>query len=860
MMQQEDHISLPASARLQEGLSEVEARSRLAEHARRSRTPRASRSYWDIIRENVFTFINICLFGLGLTLLLLGRVGDALVSTGVISLNVLVSVVQEVRAKRTLDRIAQLTRPTATVIRDGTERTIAPESLVTGDVIVARPGDQIVVDGLLGGPSKIAVDESLLTGESNPVAKQPGDTVYAGTFCVTGTGRYVAEQVGEASLASQITTGARAFRRVLTPLQQEIYLVLRIVLLIVVYFEFLLVLMSILRQVNFAESVENSTIVAGLVPNGLFLSIAVAYALGAVRILRFGALVQQANAIESLSHVNILCLDKTGTLTANRLQVDDLHPLGSVSQTELAAALGALAAGATSRNKTTEALASAFPSTHREVLAEIPFSSARKWSAILFGNDAVREEPGKDRAGEPLPAVVGGVYALGAPEMLRRYLQGAADPGSIEWEVIAVQIRGLAEQGLRVLLVAHQPAASGLVDRGDDSELPSNMRPLGLVALRDELRPEAQETLAAFIRSGVRPKIISGDDPGTVTSLAREVGLAVLDKQVISGPMLEQMSDAEFAVAAESTVIFGRITPQQKARLVASLRDQGFYVAMIGDGVNDVLSLKQAHLAIAMQGGSQAARSVADVVLMQDSFAVLVPAVIEGQRIQSGMQDVLKLFLTRISTVGLVIFSALVVGVFPLELRQGSIVTLFSVGIPTVFLVLWARPTPLPRDGLVGRLIRFILAPVVTTSVLSLLLFAGMYLLHHSPTAGPIVPSGGVSSSEEALAIAETALTAFLVCTGLILMLFVEPPTSWWVGGSAVSGDWRPTWLAASLLAVFLLISLVPGLRSLFLLSPLGPLEYGLVGGTVVLWIFSVRWIWRSRLFERFLGINLSAR
>ena len=295
-----------------------------------------------------------------------------------------------------------------------------------------------------------------------------------------------------------------------------------------------------------------------------------------------------------------------------------------------------------------------------------------------------------------------GVYALGAPEMLRRYLQSAADLESIGWDVIAMQVRKLAEQGLRVLLVVHQPAAASLVDRGDDSELPTNMRPLGLVALRDELRPEAQETLTAFIRSGVRPKIISGDDPGTVTSLAREVGLAVLDSQVISGPMLEQMSDTEFAAAAESSVIFGRISPHQKARLVTSLRDQGFYVAMIGDGVNDVLSLKQAHLAIAMQGGSQAARSVADVVLMQDSFAVLVPAVIEGQRIQSGMQDVLKLFLTRISTVGLVIFSALVVGVFPLELRQGSIVTLFSVGIPTVFLVLWARPTPLPA-GWTGR-------------------------------------------------------------------------------------------------------------------------------------------------------------
>jgi cation-transporting ATPase E len=359
-MQQENVISKPEPALLDTGLSQVEAETRRRESAGRQKAvPSASRSYWDIIHENVFTFINICLFGLGTTLLLLGRIGDALISTGVISLNVLVSVVQEVRAKRTLDRIALLTRPRASVIRDGTERVLSPELLVTGDVLVVRPGDQIVVDGVLGGPGKITVDESLLTGESNPVPKQPLEKVYAGTFCVTGTSRYVAEQVGPDSLANQITAGARAFRRVLTPLQQEIYLVLRIVLLIVVYFEFLLVLMSLLRQVNLAESVENSTIVAGLVPNGLFLSIAVAYALGAVRILRYGALVQQANAIESLSHVNVLCLDKTGTLTANRMQVDDLYPLGGTSRSELAAVLGARAASSGSTTKTIEALAAA---------------------------------------------------------------------------------------------------------------------------------------------------------------------------------------------------------------------------------------------------------------------------------------------------------------------------------------------------------------------------------------------------------------------------------------------------------------------------------------------------------------------
>jgi cation-transporting ATPase E len=343
-----------------------------------------------------------------------------------------------------------------------------------------------------------------------------------------------------------------------------------------------------------------------------------------------------------------------------------------------------------------------------------------------------------------------------------------------------------------------------------------------------------------------------------VAALAREVGVITETNgdQVVSGLELDQMSDTQFGATAESATIFGRISPQQKARLVSTLRDQGYYVAMIGDGVNDVLSLKQAQLSIAMQGGSQAARSVADVILMQDSFAVLVPAVVEGQRIQSGMQDILKLFLTRISTVGLVIFSSLVVGTFPLELRQGSIVTLFSVGIPTVLLVIWARPTPAPRSGQVPRLIHFILPPVITTSVLALLLFAGMYLLHHDHLGALNVLTGS-SSAADALAIAETALTTFLVCTGLVLIIFVQPPTRWWVGGNPLSGDRRPTCLAIGLLLVFVIISLVPGLRSLFLLAPLSVQEYALVLGTAVLWLFIVRWIWRTGLLGRFLGVHL---
>lgn len=399
------------------GLTQEEVVARRARGEGNTAPPRVTRSYRQIFVENVLTFINVCLFGLGIALVVLGRTGDALISTGVILTNVVVSVAQELRAKWTLDRIALLVRPTASVLRDGHLQTVAPTDLVVGDVLHVEPGDQILVDGRVLASQQLAVDQSLLTGEADLIAKAVGDEVYSGTSCLSGSGYYVAERVGERSVANQMTAGARAFRRVLTPLQREINLVVRIVLLLVLYFELLLVVTSIFRRINLADSVENSTLVASLVPNGLFLSIAVAYALGAVRILRFGALVQQANAIESLSHVDVLCLDKTGTLTANRLQVAQVVPLGP-SEAALGRVLGAFAASASTANKTLDALRTAWPSATYAVAGEVPFSSARQWSAVAFAAAA-----GSDQ-------MIQGAYVLGAPEVLRPALHGApAAPG-----------------------------------------------------------------------------------------------------------------------------------------------------------------------------------------------------------------------------------------------------------------------------------------------------------------------------------------------------------------------------------------------------------------------------------------------
>ncbi|MBO0703665.1 MAG: HAD-IC family P-type ATPase, partial [Candidatus Dormibacteraeota bacterium] len=382
------------------GLTAEEVEERRRRGQGNSAPPSSSRTYAQILRENVFTFINDVLFLLCLFLIVVGRPLDAVTSIAVILTNVVVSVVQEVRAKRQLDRIALLTRPTATVRRDGAEHEIAPELLVVGDLLVLKPGDQVVLDGSLC-EGRVQVDESQLTGESDVLLKMPGMPVYSGSFCVTGAGTYEVERVGADSLANRITAGARAFQRALTPLQQQVYLVIRIVIVIVIYMEIVTILSSVAHRVDLPDAVAHSTVLATLVPNGLFISIAIAYALGAVRIIRFGALVQQSNAVESLSNVDVLCVDKTGTLTLNQLHLEELAALEG-EDAAFRRLVGTLAATSTTGNKTTEALGSALPETPLEPVAEVPFSSHRKWSALAFDGQGGLH----------------GTYVMGAPEML----------------------------------------------------------------------------------------------------------------------------------------------------------------------------------------------------------------------------------------------------------------------------------------------------------------------------------------------------------------------------------------------------------------------------------------------------------
>jgi cation-transporting ATPase E len=452
--------------------------------------------------------------------------------------------------------------------------------------------------------------------------------------------------------------------------------------------------------------------------------------------------------------------------------------------------------------------------------------------------------------------------------MLQLYLAPVAD--------LAEQVRQQSEGGLRVLVFAHSPEVTTLHDSQNQPRLPQNLTVLGLITFTDELRPDAVQTLSGFAKAGIRLKIISGDNPHTVAALAKQAGLEG-NLRVVSGTELAELSDSDFAQIAEETTIFGRITPQQKEKLVDTLCRRGHYVAMIGDGVNDVLSLKKANLGIAMQSGSAATRGVADMILLNDSFSALPPAFLEGQRIVNGMSDILRLFLTRALAVAMLIVSCAVVGVgFPYVPKHVTLLTLLTVGVPTLALAAWAR-AGVKRRGLLRSVIHFVMPASLTVFAFALLLFVVVFSLTLQDlssvelTAEQLTQytrSLGIDVStltdqqlnaEIAALIARSALTTFTVFTGLLLVIFVEPPVEFFTGGDELSGDFRPTILAGGMVALFALILLIPPAREFFELLVLPLNIYAIIGGGVVVWMLVVRAVWRQRLFDRFLNIDLSA-
>ena len=803
---------------------------------------RTSRTYRDIIFHALFNLVHVVLFILGLGFILMGRWSDAFNSAGLILVNVTIQIVQEIRAKRKLDEIAVLSRPRITVIREGQEKEIAQEEVVRGDVIVVQPGDQMVVDGpVLEG--KAEIDESLLTGESDAIIKTPGDEILSGSFCISGSALYQADKVGEKSFANRLTATAREFKVQKTPLQRRLDYIIRLLTLMAIFFGALLFIGAFLSGMPTVASMQSAAVIAGLIPVGLFFITIVSYALGAVRLLDKGALIQVTNAVESLSNVDVLCTDKTGTLTANRIEYRDVVPLAGLDKAEVERALGDFARSASVVNKTSQAVIEGVEGAQLPTVDEVPFSSKLKWSAVAFDDETRR-----------------GVYVMGAMEMLEPYL------GDIE--ALRPIVHDLSEQGLRVLIFARNEETTQLhAPDGDTPTLP-RLTPIGVISFGDQLRDHVKETIEDFYDAGVELKVISGDNPETVAALAKQAGLDE-DIILVSGPELAEMNDAEFAQAAEEASIFGRISPDQKERLVEALQGAGHYVAMIGDGVNDVLSLKKAHLGIAMESGSAATRGVADIILLGDSFGAMGPAFREGQRIVSGMQGITWLYVTRILSVALLMTSAAVMGLhMPFVPPNMALYAMLTVGIPTILMAFWAQPRR-DVDTTLPTTLYFAIPAAFLTSLLGVIIYVAVYYVSQAGLVSiTITPEmiehvsqylGYALTTEEevrdaaATIVARSALTPFVIFVGLLLINFARPSFGLFAVFTEKIKDKRMFLVSLVMLVAYFAVVLIGPLRKFYGMLLLPTLVYVGIGVFVLIWFGFIWFAYKRRLLQNFL-------
>ncbi len=818
------------------GLTAAEARSRHRRGEGNVAVSASSRSYGVILRTNVFSFFNVVLFAIGAALLALGRYSDAFTSVGLGLVNAAISAVQEIRAKRKLDRLQLLARGTVTVVRDGADAEVAPEEVVRGDVLRLSPGGQVVVDGpVLEG--RLEVDESLLTGESEALPRGPGDDLLSGSFVVGGEGTQLAREVGAASYAGRLTAEARRVSTDRTPLQRRVDFVVRLVMLLVLLMSVTILAQAALEGFTLVRTVQTTAVLSGLVPYGLFFLVAVAYTVGAARSAGRGALVQQVNAVESVSNVDVVCTDKTGTLTTGRLSLAEVRPAGPLPAEEVARLLGTLARSTAAPNLTTAALADALPGEAVPVTEEVPFTSALRWSAVR---------------------TAGAVLVLGAPATLAPRLSGPP---------LGAPVRELTGRGLRVLLLARAAPGAPLRDADGRPALPA-LEPLAVVALADELRPDVTDTLARLVADGIAVKIISGDDPETVAALARQAGLE--PGEPVTGTALDGLPDAALDAVVARTTVFGRVAPEQKERLVGALRRRGAYVAMVGDGVNDARALKRAQVGVAMAGGSAVTRDVADIVLTGDSLGALLPAAHEGRRIITGISTSMQVFLARVGTQGLVILAVTMLGLgFPYSPANVGL-TLLTVGVPTLFLTAWARPTA-PDPHLLTTLWRFVVPAALVTAAGGVAVYARHYTqLLDGFSAADVPPfvvdafedytglsSDDVGFAEAAATIgAQTALSTFVSYAAFLLILFLKPPNRWFAAWTRPDGDRRPAVLVAVLVVVFSAGLFWPAFTGYFGLTDAAEPVFGTVLPALVLWFALLTAAYRLRLLERALGLT----
>ncbi|NNC80686.1 MAG: HAD-IC family P-type ATPase [Acidimicrobiales bacterium] len=734
--------TLPTDA---SGLTTAEANQRREAGLGNAVDQQTGRSIAGILHANVFTRFNAIITSLVVVVLLFGDPIDAVFGLVMVA-NSTIGIVQEIRAKRSLERVQVLLIPEIATRRDGTTQTLNPDDLVQGDVILLKPGDQVPVDGLVRETAAVEVDESALTGESRPVPKAVGDEVFSGSYVIAGDAVVEATKVGEASWAHQLMAEAKEFALTESELRVGINRLLRVIGWILPPLSLIL----LLSQLNSSSSWQEGLVwavagVVALVPQGLVLLVSMALAVAVIRLARDNVVVQELPAVEGLARVDILCVDKTGTLTTGDLVLDRISET-TAEDADVHRALHAFTRVGAARNATIEAIERSLPVADDAWAPQdtVPFSSQRKWSATSFGGH--------------------GAWFLGAPEILLESAASEHDLGPLEQE-----LADMTSQARRVLLLASGDELTG-------EDLPSDLRPRALIALREEVRPDAGETMAYFRTQNVGVRVISGDNPVTVSAVASELGLPGASRW-IDMRTVESLDE----IPAD-TVVFGRVLPDQKRDLVRFLQDQGHVVAMTGDGVNDIPSLKVADIGIAMDSATPATKSIAQLVLLDGRFDRLPGVVAEGRRVIANMERVSSLFVTKTVYAALLAFAVGVLRVpFPFLPRHLSLIATFTIGVPAFALSFRSSNEPC-RPGYLDRVMHF----AVPAGIFAAMTTFATYWIVRSDAVG--------ASLEEA----RTSATLALTLAGLFVLHRLIRPVGW-----------REVLLLTSMLGAFI-VNLIP--------------------------------------------------
>ncbi|MZE47623.1 HAD-IC family P-type ATPase [Streptomyces sp. SID5477] len=773
------------------GLTAAQVAERIARGEINDVPVRSSRSLADIVRANVFTRFNAIIGVLWVIMLIVAPIQDSLFGF-VILANTGIGIVQEWRAKKTLDSLAVIGEARPTVRRDGKPAEVGTSEIVLDDVIEIGPGDKAVVDGVCVEADGLEIDESLLTGEADPVVKQPGDQVMSGSFVVAGGGAFRATKVGREAYAAQLAEEASRFTLVQSELRSGISTILKYVTWMMVPTAIGLILSQLLAKDNELDDSIARTVggIVPMVPEGLVLLTSVAFAIGVIRLGRKQCLVQELPAIEGLARVDTVCLDKTGTLTEGGMDVTGLRLLGGADEGYVRAVLGALGQADPRPNASLQAIIDTYPADGSagawRSTGSLPFSSARKYSGAAFDE------------GDGAPRT----WLLGAPDVLL----AEDDPALAE-------TGRLNEQGLRVLLLARAGRAL------DDARVAEGAEPTALVVLEQRLRPDAADTLRYFADQDVRAKVISGDNAVSVGAVAAKLGLSGATVDARRLPAERE----EMAGALDEGTVFGRVTPQQKRDMVGALQSRGHTVAMTGDGVNDVLALKDADIGVAMGSGSEATRAVAQIVLLNNSFATLPSVVAEGRRVIGNITRVATLFLVK--TVYSVLLAILVVCSqveYPFLPRHLTLLSTLTIGVPAFFLAL-APNKERARPHFVRRVMRYAIPGGVVAGAATFV----TYLVARQHYTGPDALDAETSAA---------TLTLFLI--SMWVLAIIARPYTWW-----------RVLLVAAMGLGFVIVLAVPWLQDFFALKLVGvTMPWTAVGIAVAgAGVLELAWRWVDR-------------